>query len=133
MWRRSVCVVIVILSSSTFAVGQNVDRGVAQTIINLERGALDRWGKGDPEGYLQLYARDVTYFDPMRDARVDGLEAMRKALEPIKGLVTIDKYDMVAPHVEQNGNVAILTYNLVTHGPGPDGKSLDRRWNSTAV
>ena len=37
------------------------------TIIALERGALDRWGRGDPQGYLDLYARDVTYFDPMRE------------------------------------------------------------------
>lgn len=35
-----------------------------ETIIALERAALDRWGKGDPKGFLETYAPDVTYFDP---------------------------------------------------------------------
>src|SRR5512147_2730445 len=33
-------------------------------ILALERRALDRWGKGDPGGFLELYAADITYFDP---------------------------------------------------------------------
>jgi hypothetical protein len=44
------------------------------TIVALERGALDRWGRGDPQGYLDLYAREVTYFDPMREKRIDGVD-----------------------------------------------------------
>src|SRR4029079_16718608 len=64
------------------------------TIIALERGALDRWGRGDPQGYLELYARDVAYFDPLREKRIDGFDAMKQALEPIKGLVKIDHYEM---------------------------------------
>jgi hypothetical protein len=50
-----------------------------EEIIALERSALDRWITFDPQGYLDLSAPEVTYFDPMRDKRVDGLEA-----EPIK-------------------------------------------------
>ena len=107
--------------------------GQADTVIALERGALDRWGRGDPEGYLQLYASDVTYFDPMRDRRIDGSDALRQALGPIKGLVKIDRYEMLAPHVYRSGDVAILTYNLVSYGRAPDGKALIARWNSTAV
>jgi len=29
-------------------------------IIMLERAALDRWGKGDPGGFLDVYGSDVT-------------------------------------------------------------------------
>jgi uncharacterized protein (TIGR02246 family) len=103
------------------------------TIIALERGALDRWGRGDPQGYLDLYARDVTYFDPMRDKRIDGLDAMKQALEPIKGLVKVDRYEMVAPEVRRAGDAAILTYNLVSYGRSPAGEAMVVRWNSTAV
>jgi hypothetical protein len=45
-------------------------------ILMLERGALDRWGKGDPGGFLELYAADITYFDPLTAARIDGHQAM---------------------------------------------------------
>jgi ketosteroid isomerase-like protein len=89
------------------------------TIIALERGALDRWGRGDPQGYLDLYARDVTYFDPMREKRIDGFDAMKQALEPIKGLVKIDQHEMIAPQVYRAGDAAILTYNLVSYGRSP--------------
>src|SRR5215813_8519984 len=36
----------------------------ADQILMLERSALDRWGNGDPGGFLELYADDITYFDP---------------------------------------------------------------------
>jgi ketosteroid isomerase-like protein len=102
-------------------------------IIALERSALDRWGRGDPQGYLTLYAREVTYFDPMREKRIDGFDAMQQALEPIKGLVKVERYEMIDPQVYRAGDAAILTYNLVSHGRSPAGDAMAVRWNSTAV
>ena len=32
-----------------------------EAIIAIERASLDRWGKGDPQGYLESYAPEVTY------------------------------------------------------------------------
>ena len=34
-----------------------------ETIIALERAGLDRYGNGDPKGYLETYAPEITYFD----------------------------------------------------------------------
>ena len=36
----------------------------AATLIAMERSELDRWGKGNPAGYLEISAPDVVYFDP---------------------------------------------------------------------
>jgi ketosteroid isomerase-like protein len=121
-------IVIVNVSCEQAAVAWQSD-----AIIALERGALDRWGRGDPGGYLDLYARDVTYFDPTREKRVDGLAAMRQLLEPIRGLVKTDRYEMIAPMVYRRGDLALLTYNLVSHGRAPDGAALVARWNVTAA
>jgi hypothetical protein len=33
-------------------------------LLTIERAALERWIRLDPDGYLALYAADVTYFDP---------------------------------------------------------------------
>ena len=41
-----------------------------ETIIALERSALDRWCKGDPQGFLETYARDISYFSPAEEHRV---------------------------------------------------------------
>ena len=54
----------------------------------MERAALDRWGKGDPQGYLNIMADEVTYFDPVQETRVDGIDAMRQMLAPITGRIS---------------------------------------------
>jgi ketosteroid isomerase-like protein len=131
-WRSLMALGMLTITLAT-ACGRAAAPVQPDTIIALERGALDRWGRGDPQGYLDLYARDVTYFDPMREKRIDGVDAMKQALEPIKGLVKIDRYEMIAPQVYRAGDAAILTYNLVSYGRSPGGEAIAVRWNSTAV
>ena len=46
----------------------------AEEVIALERAALDRWGRGDPQGYLEIMAPEMTYFDPTQDTEPDGSE-----------------------------------------------------------
>jgi ketosteroid isomerase-like protein len=111
---------------------------VAEHIIAIERAALDRWVRADPDGYLDLYSDDATYFDPFRDKRVDGLNSVSAQLAPVRGVklpFTEPRYDMLNPMVNVDGNTAILTYNLVNYGQ-PTGKTEEvvlARWNSTQV
>jgi ketosteroid isomerase-like protein len=102
-------------------------------VIAAERAALDRWGKGDPQGYLETYAPEITYFDPSQPKRIDGIAAMRDYLLPITGMVKIDRYDMLNPKVQRHGDVAVLTFNLRTDGRSPDSQTRVTRWHSTAV
>ncbi len=103
-------------------------------VIATERAALERWCKGDPGGYLSIYANDVTYFDPSVNRRVDGLQAMTALLEPIRGQIRIDRFDMLNPKVQRHGDVAVLTYNIVNYRRQPDGtERATARWNSTQV
>ena len=111
----------------------NTEARQSETIIALERGALDRWGKGDPEGYLGLYAPEVTYFDPMQEGRVNGAAALRALYGPIKGMVKVDSFQMIEPRVQFRGDVALLTFNLLSHGRTPAGQPTLVRWNSTEV
>ena len=90
-------------------------------IIALERAALDRWGRGDPQGYLEIMAPEVTYFDPSTDKRIDGLPALRAMIEPYTGKIKIDRYEIVNPRVQHHGDVALLTFNLVNYRKLPDG------------
>ena len=102
-------------------------------IITLERAALDRWGKGDPTGYLETYAPEITYFDPMQERRVDGLVTMQKLYGPIAGKVKVESYEMLNPKVQGRSVVAVLSYNLVSHARTPSGEPVAVRWNSTEV
>jgi len=101
-------------------------------IVAMERAARDRWGAGDPFGYLEIMAAEVTYFDPRQERRVDGLRAMTDVLVPLTGKIKVDRYDMVSPVVQRHGDAAILTFNLVSYRRRSDGtEHAIAQWNST--
>ena len=105
----------------------------ADTIIALERAALDRWGRGDPHGYIETFASDGNYFDPFTETRIDGIDAMNARLEPLVGKIKIDRYDMLNPRVQQSRDIAVLSFNLASHTHNADGSPTTVRWNSTEV
>jgi len=113
--------------------GSAADDFKPETIIALERSAIDRWGKGDPQGFLENYAPGISYFAPSEEHRVDGLAAMRDLLIPITGKVKINSYEMVNPRVQRRGDIAVLSYQVVDHLTRRGGQSVTVRWNSTAV
>ena len=108
-----------------------------EELVALERSALDRWIRLDPQGYLDIQAPEVTYFDPFTERRVDGLEAMQVRFAPMKTMkppFTHPRYDMIDPKVQRYGDVALLTFNLVNYGKLPDApERILARWNSTEV
>lgn len=99
---------------------------VSREIISLERAALARWCRGDPSGFLELSAPDVVYFDPYVPQRLDGLAALTALYEPLRGKVSADRFELSNPHVQCEGNLAVLTFNFVAFAG-------DRvfRWNCT--
>lgn len=105
-----------------------------ETIVALERGALDRWGKGDPQGFFEIMAPDQTYFDPMTSKRIDGHDAVKRYIAPFTGKIRIEKADMIDPKVQRSGDLAVLTFNLVDYGAQMDGgPKTTARWNATEV
>jgi ketosteroid isomerase-like protein len=109
-------------------------RASVDQILSLERAALDRWGRGDPGGFLDLYAPDITYFDPITAARLDGHEAMEEYYRPWIGRIHVARYEIMNPQVVVDGDLALLSYNLVNYDRNEQGaESVGTRWNSTVV
>lgn len=103
-------------------------------IIGLERAALERWGRGDPGGFLGLYAPDISYFDPLTAVRIDGHAAMEEYYRPWTGKIFVPRFEMRNPDVVLEGHMALLTYNLVNYMRDDAGKeSLGSCWNATTV
>lgn len=105
----------------------------ADEVIALERMALDRWGRGDPTGFLEIYAPEITYFDLATERRLDGHDAMTAYIGPLAGRINIPRYEMIGARVQRRGDVAVLTYNLRSEAVMPDGQPRTVRWNSTSV
>lgn len=98
------------------------------SILEMERAALDRWGKGDPSGFLEISAPDVVYFDPYLERRSDGLQALTALYEKVRGKIQIERYELLNPKVQLCGDAAVLTYNFVSYAQGKTN-----RWNCTEV
>jgi len=129
---RGVMFTAILLGPLALACQRSMDSVGPDQIIAMERAALDRWGRGDPRGYLEIMGSEVTYFDPSQDKRVDGLGAMEALLVPLTGTIKIDRYEMIDPAVQRHGDVALLTFNLVSYQMSPEGvESAVARWNST--
>lgn len=86
------------------------------------------WGKGDPGGYLEINAPDVSYFDPFLDRRLDGLAHLTSLYESIRGKIQIDRDEIVNPRVQMIGDAAVLTIQYVSHG-----SEGTMHWNCTEV
>jgi len=102
---------------------------IASSIIDLERRALERWGRGDPSGFLEISADDVVYFDPYQERRLNGIEELRALYESIRGRVQIARFELIDPRVQAVDDMAVLTFNYVAEGTN----EVTSRWNCTEV
>ncbi len=97
-------------------------------IIAMEKAALEEWNKGNPTGYLNIFAPDINYFDPFQEKRIDGLEKMQVFYEGLRGQISADRYEMIDPAVQMTDKMAVLSYNLESYS----GNSV-YKWNCTDV
>ncbi|MGD0184934.1 MAG: nuclear transport factor 2 family protein [Roseiarcus sp.] len=98
-------------------------------IVAIEQAALRRSCAGDPSGFLEICDDDVVYFDPFLDRRLDGLAALTRYYESLRGKVSAARFEMLNPRVQRTGDAAILTFNFVSYGGNEDAL----RWNCTEV
>ncbi|MFN2565057.1 MAG: nuclear transport factor 2 family protein [Gemmatimonadaceae bacterium] len=94
------------------------------------RSALERWYSGDPMGYADLFADDLTYFAPPTGGRLEGIEALRASYAPIQGKVHVPRHEVSNPKLQLHGDVGVLTYHLDDY---PADGSPGGRWNATEV
>ncbi len=78
----------------------------AQAILAVERGAFERWAKGDLNGFLDASDPEVDYFDPFLDARLEGLAALHALYDKAQGKVRVDRWEMINPRVVVSGDMA---------------------------
>jgi len=101
---------------------------IQSTIINLETEAIVRWIQGDPNGFLEISAPDVVYFDPFQERRLNGIDELTKLYLPMKGQFKADSFAMLDPVVQATGKMAVLTFNFESR----QGEKV-QKWNCTEV
>lgn len=119
---------ILVIAMTTQTIFSQQQSELSSAIISLEKEALERWNRGDVNGFLELSAEDVVYFDPFLDKRVNGLKELTSLYKPLQGQIRVDKYEMLDPLVQGGDNMLVLTFNLNSY----TGSNLTK-WNCTEV
>ncbi len=103
---------------------------VSTVIISMERAALARGDKGDVEGFLEISAPDVVYFDPSLEKPIRGLDELSRYYHRATDYEHAASSEFLNPRVQVAGEVAVLTFNYVTTGARSHRIT---RWNATEV
>jgi uncharacterized protein (TIGR02246 family) len=108
--------------------------GVLGEVMALESAAMERWRKGDPWGFTDISAPDVTYFDTGTPQRINGREALKAEYAQREGKISYDVMDFIDPRVHVGGEMAVLVYRFLDTWLNPDGSVSHRTpWNCTEV
>jgi ketosteroid isomerase-like protein len=94
-----------------------------ERLLAQARSELESWSKGDTEGYGRSAASDITYFhNAPAGPRIDGIDAYRKLLGGLKGLIPPHEQEIIDPKVQLYGDVGVFT--LIYRALTPDGEIL---------
>ncbi|MCX5328752.1 nuclear transport factor 2 family protein [Streptomyces sp. NBC_00140] len=107
---------------------------ISKTILELEKSFNERWSVGDNRGYLDNYAEDISYFDPIEKDLIGGRDATIAHIEAIYSNPHIVRNEYLNPvvHVSDGGDFAVLAYNLDTYVLDDNGNERQlRAWNAT--
>lgn len=87
---------------------------LTEKIIGLEKGALDKWFKGDTSSYLDIWSKDnFSYFDSFKAERIDDYNQIKQfVLANVEGKLFADSYNFKTPRVQASEDMAVLTYQL---------------------
>ena len=108
--------------------------GVLSELMRLESGAMERWRKGDPWGFIELYAPQVTYFDTGTPQRINGREALVVEYQQREGKIFYEEMDFIEPWLRGWGDMAVLFYRFLSTRLNPDGSVASRTpWNCTEI
>jgi ketosteroid isomerase-like protein len=101
-----------------------------EAVLALERAVLDRWCKGDPYGYPDNAAEDVTYFDHLTETMRVGMAEVKAHFGGYEGKVDVPRYEMERTHVHVDGDLAVSAFNWYSYSA--DGQ-VTSSWNATEV
>ncbi len=86
-----------------------------QTILSLEKAAMERWRNGDPMGFVEISAEDISYVDPGLTKPILGLVEFKAYMQQLEGQDPLSKIRIYRP---QGGNsrrcgIAILQLSFI--------------------
>jgi len=102
---------------------------MSSEVIAMERAALDRSDKGDPNGFVEISDPEVVYIDPSIDQPIYGLPALK---EYYRGFQNAGgrSGEMLNVTTLTAGDAIVLTFNYRNQSQPGQPALL---WNATEV
>jgi len=126
--QRTFVACVIVAAMGSLSGYQDSTAQTEREVIAMERASMDGWLKGDSGPMLAASDPDITLFHVMTAHRVEGIPAVKELYAPYGGQPLFDSYQIENPKVQAGGDMAILSYQLVTHNGG-----TERKWNATEV
>jgi ketosteroid isomerase-like protein len=103
-------------------------------ILSLENAAMERWRNGDPGGFVELSAEDITYVDVGQVRPIVGLKDFSAYMQGLAGQIHYQRSEFIDPRVVVAGEAALLSYNYRSSVLTPEGAVASQTpWNATEV
>lgn len=122
-------------SSSFASLGEDEKTEELTALIEFEKSIQWRWSSGDPTGYMDALAEDVTYVDPLAEDLLVGRDAVREHFQRIHGEAGITRQEYLNEHarlISADEGLLIFTFN--TYQQDENGKErLFLSWNMTLI
>lgn len=107
-----------------------------ESLVDFEKSIQWQWSSGDPTGYMDALAEDVTYFDPLTEYVVVGREAVRahfKRIHADAGITRQEYLDETARPIGK-GDEVLLVFTFNTYQQDDNGEEkLFLSWNMSLV
>ncbi len=133
MDKTAVLLTFAAAAATPLAAAGAASRGLAETLMALETAAMERWRAGDPMGWVEISAPEVTYVDPGLAQPIVGREAYAAYLGKLKGQIHYQGSEFLLPRIATFGDVAVLTYNYRSTREEPGAQPARTDWNTTEV
>jgi SnoaL-like domain len=92
--------------------------------------AMERWYKGDPFGYADLFMATITYVDPFAPAVIVDSGTLRRHYQRFNGKVFRPRFEIQDTRVIDFGAAHLCVYRLQSWQA--DG-TADKCWNATEL
>lgn len=107
-----------------------------ESLVEFEKAIQWQWSSGDPTGYMDALAEDVTYFDPIAEYLVVGREAVREHWKRIyeDAHITRQEYLNEVARPSAKGDEVLLAFNFNTYQQDDKGgEKLFLSWNMSHI
>lgn len=106
-----------------------------RSLVEFEKSIQWQWSSGDPTGYMDALAEDITYVDTLAERFIVGRDAVRahfKRIHSDAGIIRQEYLDEIARPISDREGLLVFTFNTYQRGENGE-EQLFLSWNMSLI